>query len=145
MNSGLRQINVPGVDPAGSPYAPAIVAGDLVFVSGQVALDGGGQVVGPGDLTTQVTYVFDRIRDLLGAAGSELDDVASCTVFLTRAEDFAAFNRCWTSEFGRHRPTRVTVVAHLLVPGLLVEIQAIAVRASGHEGPTDDGRNVDVA
>lgn len=128
MSTEMRQIREPGNDTADAPYAPAIAVGDLVFVSGLVALDRLGHVMAPGDLSEQVACVFARLRDLLGAARASLDDVASCTVFLTRARDFAEFNRCWAREFGDHRPARVTVVAELLVAGLLVEIQAIAVR-----------------
>lgn len=145
MSTGLTQVHPPGTDPASSPYAPGIVAGDLVFVSGQVALDDEGRVVAPGDLSGQVECVFERLRAVLGAAGAGLDDVASCTVFLTRAEDFAEFNRCWTRELGGHRPTRVTVVSQLVATGLLVEIQAIAVRAHRPDGATTDRRNADVA
>lgn len=145
MTSALAQVHPQGSDPGGSPYAPGVVAGDLVFVSGQVAMDDAGQVVSPGDLAGQVTCVFDRIRGVLRAAGADLDDVASCTVFLTRSEDFAEFNRCWTREFGEHRPARVTVVTELVVAGLLVEIQAIAVRAPRPAGSATDRRAADVA
>jgi 2-iminobutanoate/2-iminopropanoate deaminase len=145
MSMGLRQVHPPGGDPGAAPYAAGIVAGDLVFVSGQVALDAQGQVIAPGDLSGQVESVFDRIRGVLGAAGAGLDDVASCTVFLTRAEDFAEFNRSWTQAFGEHRPTRVTVVAELLVPGLLVEIQSIAVKAPRPDSTATDRRNIDVS
>lgn len=145
MSAGLTQVHTADTGAGGAPYAPGVVAGDLVFVSGQVALDDDGQVVAPGDLSGQVECVFRRIRGVLEAAGAGLDDVASCTVFLTRAEDFAEFNRCWTREFGGHRPTRVTVVAELVLAGLLVEIQAIAVRTQRPDATAADRRNIDVA
>ena len=145
MSARLTQVHPAGSDAGDAPYAPGIVAGDLVFVSGQVALDDEGRVVAPGDLSGQVECVFQRIRGVLAAAGAGLDDVANCTVFLTRAEDFAEFNRCWTREFGGHRPTRVTVVAELVMAGLLVEIQAIAVRTNHSAATAADRRNIDVA
>lgn len=109
------------------PIAPAIVAGDFVFVSGQVAFDDNGSVVGD-DIRTQTAQTIHRIERLLRAAGSSLQDVVSTSAFLVDATDFAGFNEAWQVAFGSHRPTRTTVRTDLLLDGLLVEISAIARR-----------------
>ena len=67
-----------------------------------------------------------RIRTILAEVGATLDDIVSATVFITDLKHFGPFNEAWAAEFGDHRPARATVVAGLLLPGLVVEIQAVA-------------------
>lgn len=120
-------VDVPGVTTTSSPYPSARRVGDLVFISGQVSFDDAGRVIGT-DVVEQTRNSLTRLGRVLAAAGATLHDIASATVYLTNAEDAARFNEEWMCWFGaEHRPARATVVAELLDPRLLVEIQAIAV------------------
>ena len=78
-------------------------------------------------VSEQTRVCLDRIKRVLGEAGASLTDIASATVWLTDLKDFQAFNAAWAEGFGDHRPTRATVRADLALPGLVVEIAAIAV------------------
>ena len=110
------------------PYSQAIVAGDLVFCAGQIALDPAtGQIVG-GDIKLQVARVLDNLAAILEAAGSGLDRVTKTTVFLCDLADFAAMNEVYAQKFGEHRPARSTVPVGSLPRGARIEIEAIAVR-----------------
>jgi 2-iminobutanoate/2-iminopropanoate deaminase len=112
--------------PAG-PYSPAVVYERLVFVSGQGAKDPAtGQLVGA-DVESQTEQVLKNIASILEAAGSSLQHVLRCGVFLTDISDFAAMNAVYGRVFGTHRPARTTVqVSTLPMPGLRVEIDAVA-------------------
>ena len=130
MPHHLEIVHPSSFAPSLAPYSQGIKAGNLVFVAGQVGLDDENNIVAPGDVTEQTRVCIDRIRRILEEAGGSLTDVASATVWLTDLKDFAAFNAAWAEGFGDHRPTRATVQAALALPGLVVEIAAIAVLAS---------------
>ncbi|KXF49787.1 enamine deaminase RidA [Rhodococcus sp. SC4] len=124
-------VDVPGVTTGTSVYPSARRVGDLVFVSGQVSFDDTGNVVGT-DVVEQTRHSLTRLDRVLAAAGATLHDIASATVYLANAGDAPRFNEEWMRWFAaEHRPARATVVADLLDPQLLVEIQAIAVTGRG--------------
>jgi 2-iminobutanoate/2-iminopropanoate deaminase len=111
------------------PYSQAIVAGDLVFCAGQIALDpASGELVGAGDVRAQTRRVLDNLAAVLVASDSSLDRVTKTTVFLTDLADFAAMNEVYGERFGSHRPARSTVPVGGLPRGAKVEIECIAVR-----------------
>lgn len=126
MPAEIRVVNPPQLGPAIAPYSQATVANGFVYVAGQVALDPENSVVAPGEVLAQTSYAIGRIRTILAECGATLNDVVSATVFITDLADFAGFNEAWGAEFGDHRPARATVVAGLLLPGLVVEIQVVA-------------------
>ena len=128
-SSPIRTINPDTLGPAIAPYSQATVAGDLIFVAGQVALDEQNNVVAPGDVRRQTTVAIERMETILAEAGATLQDVVTATVWLTDVSDFAGFNEAWSAKFGDHRPARAAVRAELLLEGLVVEIQSIAVRS----------------
>lgn len=99
--------------------------GDLLYVSGQIALDEEGAVLFHGDVARQTTYALEQIEKIAQTQGGGLGSVASVSVFLTDIEDFAAYNRAYAEKFGSHAPARTTVRAELAIPGLLVEISAV--------------------
>jgi 2-iminobutanoate/2-iminopropanoate deaminase len=110
------------------PYSQAIIAGDLVFCAGQLALDPqSGQLVGGDDIRVQTRRVLDNLAAVLVAAESSLDRVTKTTVFLADLADFQAMNEVYGERFGTHKPARSTVGAALL-RGAKVEIECIAVR-----------------
>jgi reactive intermediate/imine deaminase len=111
------------------PYSQAIVAGDLVFCAGQVAIDPStGQLVGGEDVRAQTRRVIDNLSAVLAASDSSLDHVTKTTVFLTDLADFASMNEVYAERFGGHRPARSTVPVKDLPRGAKVEIECIAVR-----------------
>lgn len=121
-----KQIVTVGPAPVG-PYSPAVKAGGFIYVSGTLAQDDGGALVGAGDLAVQTKRVIDRMSDVLKAAGTSLDRVVAVTVYLKNAADFAAMNDVYRTHWTKDPPTRTTVVADFVLPGALVEISMIAV------------------
>ena len=109
------------------PYSPGVTFGQLVFVSGQGAtVPGTGELVGL-DVETQTEQVFKNIAAILEAAGSGLDHILRCGVFLADMRDFPKMNAVYERMMAGNKAARTTVqVAALPVNGLLVEIDAIA-------------------
>lgn len=113
--------------PPAGPYSQAIRAGDMIFVSGQLPLDPGGALAGPGDIRAQTRRVLDNIAAILRAAGSSLDQVVKTTVFLTSLDDFSGMNEIYASVFKSPYPARSTVEIGRLPGGMLLEIECIAL------------------
>ncbi len=123
----LRAVNSPGAPKAIGPYSPALRAGQLLFLSGQIPLDAeSGTIVG-NDISTQTEQVFRNIAALLDAAGAGFSHVARTTVFLTDLNDFAAMNAVYARHFGDPAPARSTVQVSRLPRDARVEIDVIAV------------------
>ncbi len=112
----------------GAPYSQAITVGDLVFVSGQLALKPGeSQLVGT-TIQEQTEQVFQNLKAILEAAGSGLDKLVKTTVFLQNLGDFAAMNEVYKRHAGATPPARSTYEVAKLPGGALVEIEAIGHR-----------------
>ena len=111
-----------------SHYTDAVRAGDLLFVSGIVPVDGSGEVVGGGDVVAQAGQVFENMRAVLAAGGAGPGDVVKVTVFLTDVDDRAAINPARQEFFGSARPASTLVeISRLAVPGAKIEVEAVAV------------------
>ena len=109
-------------------YSQATRVGDLVFVSGQAAVGADGQIVGEGDFAAQAECVFANLRKVLEAAGSSLSQVAKVTIYMTDASNFPHILECRERYFTEPYPADTTVeVTGLALPGLMLEIEAIAV------------------
>lgn len=121
-----RQIVSTGPPPVG-PYSPAIRAGGLIYLSGTLAQDESGALVGAGDVAAQTRRVIERMRDLLKAAGSSLDQVVAISVYLKNGGDFQRMNEVYRTFWAKDPPTRTTVLADFVLPGALVEMAMIAV------------------
>lgn len=115
-----------GQSAQGLPYSRAYRAGDLVFLSGQVALDETGQVV-KGGIERQTRQVLRTIEAVLADAGCSLADVIKTTVWLEDVGDFGAFNKVYAEFFPAEAPARSTVRADLMVDAK-VEIEVIAYK-----------------
>jgi 2-iminobutanoate/2-iminopropanoate deaminase len=126
-SSDHRPVTAPGLPPPAGPYSPAQVVNRVVFVSGQGATDPRtGQLAGE-DIEAQTEQVLKNVSAILEAAGSSLQHVLRCGVFLTDMAEFARMNAVYARIFGDHRPARTTVqVSELPMKGLRVEIDAIA-------------------
>lgn len=116
-----------GAPQAIGPYAQAIVAGDLVFCSGQIPLTPGGELI-DGDISAQTRQVLTNLTAVLAAAGSALDRVVKTTVFLADMADFAAMNAVYAEFFPADPPARSTVQVARLPRDVRVEIEAVAIR-----------------
>jgi 2-iminobutanoate/2-iminopropanoate deaminase len=120
-------ISTPDAPKAIGPYSQAVRANGLVFVSGQVAIDPATQQVMEGDVAVQTERVMQNLSAILAAAGSRLDLVLRCTVFLKSMNDFAAMNSVYGKHFSSAPPARSTVEVSRLPKDVLVEIDVIAL------------------
>lgn len=109
------------------PYSQAIRAGGFLFTSGQVAIDPSNQQVITGDVSAQTDRVMKNLAAILEAAGTSLERVVRCTVFLKNMGDFPAMNEVYGRYFKQAPPARSTVEVARLPKDVLVEIDAIAL------------------
>jgi 2-iminobutanoate/2-iminopropanoate deaminase len=109
----------------GAPYSQAIKSGGLVFVSGQLGLKPGDTQIS-GTIQQQTEQIFQNLKAILKAAGSNLDQIVKTTVFLVNLGDFQSMNEIYAKHVGEDRPARSTVEIAALPSGALVEIEAIA-------------------
>jgi 2-iminobutanoate/2-iminopropanoate deaminase len=117
-----------GAKPVG-PYSQAIVEGDFVFVSGQGPINPGTGRLELGDARAETSRVFENIKAILQAAGSSLDHVVKCNVYLRDINDFAAMNEVYQTYFSAPFPARTTIQAGALPGGIGVEIECVARKA----------------
>lgn len=112
------------------PYSQAIVVGDFVFASGQVALDPAtGQLI-DGDIQAQTRRALENLSAVLQAAGSSFADAVKTTVFLTTMSNFGPMNEVYAEYFTGDPPARSTVAVAELPRNALVEIEAVALRSN---------------
>jgi 2-iminobutanoate/2-iminopropanoate deaminase len=108
------------------PYSQGVIAGNLLFTAGQIAIDPAtGQIV-PGDVTAQTERVLRNLTAVLESAGASWADVVKTTVYLQDMADFPRVNEIYGRMVGDARPARSTVQVAGLPRGVLVEIDAIA-------------------
>lgn len=122
-------INPPEMAPP-TGYSYAIKkSGTPVFISGQVALDGKGNLVGENDAAAQVAQVFANLRTVVQACGGTLDDIVKLNIYVTDAAYRPAVAAARLQHFkdGQYPASTYVVVSALAVPSLLVEIEAVAM------------------
>lgn len=121
------EIRVPELAPPVSHYTDAVRAGDFIFISGMAALDKDGNVLAKGDVVQQTRHALDAIGKVLKNVGGSFADIVKMTVYLKDINDRPRINPVRQDYFGSARPASVLVeVSDLFLPGLLVEIDAIA-------------------
>lgn len=126
----LERVRSPEVpEPPPGSFSQCLIAGEVIFISGQIARDAEGRIEGDGSMLSQATMALSKIKALLEAAGATMDDVAKLNVYVTditkRLEIGEARRKFFSGDF----PTSTLVqVAALVEPGLLVEIEATAIR-----------------
>jgi reactive intermediate/imine deaminase len=126
--SRREEIRLPDLAEPVSHYTDAVRAGDLLFVSGCIAVDGDGRLVGGDDVVAQTRQVFANVEAILAAAGTSIRDVVKVTVFLTDVRDRAAVNTVREEVFGETRPASTLVeVSKLVVDDARVEIEVVAL------------------
>ena len=109
------------------PYSQAVVAGDLVFLSGQIPLDAASGSMVEGDIRIQTRQVMENLGEVLKEAGLGFEHVVKCTIYLADLADFGAVNEVYGGYFASDPPARATVQVAALPKGAGVEIDAIAV------------------
>jgi 2-iminobutanoate/2-iminopropanoate deaminase len=123
-----REYRIDGLAEPISHYTDAVVAGELLFVSGLVGVDQHGALVGGEDVAAQARQVFENMRMVLEEAGCRFEDVVKVTVYLTDVDDRPKINPVRQDVFGGARPASTLVeVSRLAVPGAKVEIDAVAL------------------
>ena len=110
----------------GAPYSQGIIFGDLVWASGQVAIDPASGNVVEGGITEQTEQVMQNVSAILEEAGSSLKQLVKTTIFLADFDDFQAMNEVYAQHVGPEPPARATVQVAYLPSGVLVEIDALA-------------------
>jgi reactive intermediate/imine deaminase len=119
-------------EPNGYTHVVETSGGRTVYVSGQVALDATGALVGTGDLKAQTRQVFENLKAALADSGGTLDDVVKITIFMTDLSQIQDFREIRNGYFPRELPASTLVqVVRLARPDFLIEIEAVAVVRSG--------------
>ncbi len=108
------------------PYSQAIIEGDFIFVAGQGPINPLTGTRELGDVRSETKRTFENLRAILEAAGSSLDDVVKCNVYLRDISDFAAMNEVYATYFTAPFPARTTIQAGALPGSIAVEIECIA-------------------
>lgn len=124
MRETIRTDRAPG---AVGPYSQAIVAGGLIWASGQIPLLPATGMMVEGGAGEQVRQALENLRAVLEAAGSGLDRVVKATVYLVDMGDFGEVNGVYAEFFGEEPPARVCVEVSALPKGARVEVDAIAL------------------
>ena len=109
------------------PYSQAIVAGNLIFCSGQIPTDPATGEFVKGGIKEQTEQVFKNLAEVLKAAGSSFESVVSVNVYLRDMNDFKEMNEVYAETFGEHKPARATVGVSALPKNALIEISCIAL------------------
>ncbi len=109
-------------------YSHLVKVGNLMFLAGQVALDGEGNVVGAGDMKSQLRQVLENMKSVLASEGADFSNVVKINIFTTDIEAFRGAASVCREYFGGHPPASTLVqIERLARPVFLVEIEAIAV------------------
>ncbi|MCX7878101.1 MAG: RidA family protein [Ignavibacteria bacterium] len=108
------------------PYSQAILAGDYLFLSGQIAIEPSNGEIINGNIKEQTRKVLENIEQILLSAGSSLSKVIKTTVFIRNMDDFADMNEVYKNFFGETKPARSTVEVSRLPKDALIEIEVIA-------------------
>lgn len=124
MKTAIHTINAPA---AIGPYSQAIQYGNLVFLSGQIALLPSGELVESEDIMIQTRQVFSNLRAVAMAAGGTLDQIVKLTIYLINFEHFSAVNEVMREFFTEPFPARATVQVVALPKNVPIEVDAILV------------------
>lgn len=123
----ITSVHTQNAPAAIGPYSQSIVSEPFVFVSGQLGLiPATGEMAGP-DITAQSVQALENLKQILLAAGSDLNHVVSVDVYLTDMKNFATFNGIYEQFFSEHRPARAVVEVSGLPKGGCVEVKCVAV------------------
>jgi len=120
-----QSIQTPNAPAAVGPYSQAVRHGNLVFLSGQVALDPATGTLVSGDIGDQARQVFRNLQAVCQAAGADLDGILKLNIYLTDLANFATVNEIMAATFAEPYPARATIGVAALPLGAEVEMEAI--------------------
>jgi 2-iminobutanoate/2-iminopropanoate deaminase len=123
-----KTIASPLAPAAVGPYSQAIVAGNTIYVSGQLPIDASTGEFAPGGVREQLHQIFKNIGYILEEAGYDFSDVVKTTVYLTDMKDFAVMNEVYAEYYSKPYPARVAYEVAALPKAALAEVDVIAVK-----------------
>ena len=121
----MKAVSTEKAPAAIGPYSQAVQVGDMLYTSGQIALNTKGEMVSD-DIHDQTRQVLENLGEILSAVGATYNDVIKTTIFLVDMDDFLAVNTVYAEYFGEHKPARATVAVKALPRDAKVEIECIA-------------------
>jgi len=124
----MKSVHTDKAPKAIGPYSQAVVAGDLVFCSGQIPTDPATGEFVKGGIKKQTEQVFKNLAEVLRASGSGFESVASVNVYLRDMNDFKDMNEVYEKTLGEHKPARATVGVSALPKNALIEISCVAYK-----------------
>ena len=125
--SAIKKINTENAPAAIGPYSQAIIAGNMIYLSGQIGLEPKSGKLADGGIAGEMKQSLENIKAVLLAAGSDIVNIVSVTVYLADMNDFAKMNEVYAGYFKEPYPARATVAVKQLPKNAKVEISAIAV------------------
>ena len=123
----LKKVATDKAPAAIGPYSQAMICGDMVFTSGQIAINPASGNVEATTIEAQAEQVMKNLGEVLSAAGSSFEKAVKTTCFLANIADFAAFNGVYGKYF-TSKPARSCVAVKDLPKGVLVEVEVIAIK-----------------
>jgi 2-iminobutanoate/2-iminopropanoate deaminase len=124
-----QSVNIPNAPAPIGPYSPAIIAGNQLFVSGQIPLDPMRGTFKNETIEEATAQVMENLKNIIIAAGFTMNDVVKCSIFLKDLNNFSAVNQIYASYFSETPPARETVEISRLPMDAIVEISCIAIKA----------------
>lgn len=121
----LKQVDSPNAPSAVGAYSQGIVAGDMVYTSGCIPIDPVSKAM-PEDVKAQAVVALQNVKAIVEAAGSAMEKVVKCTVYLADIGDFSAVNEVYATFFAKPFPARSCFAVAALPLGAKVEIEAVA-------------------
>ncbi|HPC98570.1 MAG TPA: Rid family detoxifying hydrolase [Bacteroidales bacterium] len=125
--AGKRVVTL-STTPASRPYSPAVEAGNMLFVSGQIAVDPVTGKLIEGGIEEQTRQVLENLTKVIETAGYKRENVVKCTVLMTDITHYQVMNKIYMEFFPSEPPARAAFAVKDLPMGALIEIEAIAVR-----------------
>ena len=120
-----KQVNTSSAPAAIGPYSQGVIAGNLLFVSGQIPINPADGSLVSDSLESQANQVFENLRAIIQEAGTSFEHILKLTIYLTDLENFAAVNKVMENYFSQPYPARATVEVSRLPKDVEVEIDAI--------------------
>lgn len=123
--NGISAVSTASAPAAIGPYSQGIVAGNLLFISGQLPMDPASGELVEGDIEAKTRRVLENVKAIAGEAGAELEQVVKTTIFLADLANFAAVNGVYSDYFGETPPARSTIQVAALPKGADIEMEAV--------------------
>ena len=124
-----QSVNIPNAPAPIGPYSPAIIAGNQLFVSGQIPLEPLSGTFKNETIEEATAQVMENLKNIIIAAGFTMNEVVKCSIFLKDLNNFSAVNQVYASYFSETPPARETVEISRLPMDAIVEISCIAIKA----------------